>query len=440
MPITAIEQKNHSGSSPEWSDKTIEHAVNIPPTAKKYNSLSPDVALINLQAVHQDNSFGKRLFISAMEMLSKRIIVRPLIGKLIERGTTGQIFGPPASGKSFVELDMGLCVATGSKWNGHECEQGAVLYFAGEGHKGLIKRIKAWTLKHGTLVEPFFFSSRSTISFDKAGLDKVVAEGLSLQKQIGQPISLIIIDTLARHLQGDENSASDMSAFVRMVDGLRNTFPGSTAIIVHHTGNDAESGRSRGSSALKAACDFEIHCHKGLLTFTKRKDGEKPAPIGFDLIPIEVGIDEDGESITSCSVEYKEHTSKTGEVALTVMERILMELIDDYPELRSNDLKTVFFDKRRESVPNAKQEALKKSFSRCLASLIEKEKIFMDGDIVKAGQGTLPGHSKDMSLQTKEQEDGTDRDIPLKGCPDVPADCLVESADNTQTPEFDWED
>jgi len=203
--------------------------------------ISFDAALKNLQDAHQDYSSGTRLFISATEMLSKRIIVRPLVGKLIERGTTGQIFGPPASGKSFIGMDMGLCVATGSAWNGHPCERGAVLYFAGEGHMGLIRRMKAWHLAHGTFDSPPFFSSHSTITLDHKGLDQVIAEGLELQEQTAHAISLIIIDTLARHLQGDENSAREMGEFVRMIDGLRNTFPGSTAIIIHHTGNDPES-------------------------------------------------------------------------------------------------------------------------------------------------------------------------------------------------------
>lgn len=381
------------------------------------------------------------LFISGTEMLSQKIVIMPLIGKLIERGTTGQIFGPPASGKSFVELDMGLCVATGSKWNGHQCEQGTVLYFAGEGHRGLIRRVKAWHLAHASTGDSFFHSSRSTITFDKSGLDKVVADGVQLQELTGQAISLIIIDTLARHMQGDENSTKDMSVFVSLVDGLRNAFPGCTAIIVHHTGNDPESPRSRGSSALKAACDFEIQCHKGSLTFTKMKDGEKPAPIGFDLIPIEVGIDDDGEPITSCAVQYKEHTEKSEEVALTGFEKILMELVDDYPELSSDDLKIVFFDKRKEEKSEPSQEALKKSFQRSLEGLIKKGKVFMDGEIVTVGQGTLSGHLGNMSPETGEQGDGT-LGHPFRGMSlSVPSpDCLDVSLVDEQTPEFDWED
>jgi len=168
------------------------------------------------------------------------------------------------------------------------------------------------------------------------------------------------------------------------------------------------------------------------------KDGEKPASIGFDLTPIEVGIDEDGESITSCTVEYKVHTARTGEITLKGFDKILMELVDDYPELSSDALKIIFIDKRKEEKPEPCQDTMNRSFNRSLASLIEKGKVFMDGEIVRAGHGTLSGHLKDMSLQTEEQEDGTDMDIPLRGCPDVPADCLGECTDNEDIPDFDY--
>lgn len=433
MSMTAIERQNRSGSEPERLYTAIERGAIVPLAAKEHNSLC-----------HYTNSSSGTLFISAAEMLLQKIVISPLIGKLIERDRTGQIFGPPESGKSFIALDMGLCVATGEAWNGHHCEHGTVLYFAGEGHKGLSRRVKAWHQAHKQSDVLNFHSSRSTITFDARGLEGVVSEGLALQEQTGQTISLIIIDTLARHIQGDENSTQNMSEFVQMVDKLRNTFPGCTAIIVHHTGNDSDAVRSRGSSALKAACDFEIHCNKGTLKFTKMKDGEKPAPIGFELLPIEVGIDEDGEPITSCTVQYNEHTAKTGEVALTAIEQILMGLVDDYPELSSDALKTVFFDKRKEEKPEPSQETLKKSFKRSLDGLIKKGKVFIDGEMVKSGQGTLSGHLRDMSSETEEQEVGTYRDTPLKGCPDVPSsDCLSESAFDAfdeQIPEFDWED
>lgn len=330
----------------------------------------------------------KPLFMSATDMLTQPITIQPLIGKVIERGLTGQIFGPSGSGKTFVVLDMACSVATGLHWNGNKCENGLVLYFAGEGHSGLRRRIKAWHRNNGCPDMSNLRISRSTISFDEAGLHSVMSEVRKLENTVNCKVSLIIIDTLARHLQGDENSTRDMSDFVRMVDSVRNAFPASTAIIVHHTGNNIENAtRSRGSSALKAAMDFEIQCDKGLLTFTKVKDGEHPAPIEFKLLPTEIDQDEDGEPITSCVVMYGERSAKNREITLTKNEKVLMELVTEPSGLPHGDLKAAFFTKRREHDPDAKQDTLKKGFQRAFEGLIDKKQVYMDGVFVIPGQG-----------------------------------------------------
>lgn len=74
----------------------------------------------------------------------------------------------------------------------------------------------------------------------------------ALAVECGKP-QLIVVDTLARNFgEGDENNTADMNAFVAAMDDLRSRYPGSTVLVVHHTGH-AEKGRSRGSMAFKGA-------------------------------------------------------------------------------------------------------------------------------------------------------------------------------------------
>lgn len=321
----------------------------------------------------------KPLFISATVFMQQKEQVRRLIGKLIERGYTGQIFGPSGDGKTFVVLDMAMAVAAGLDWSGHHCEKGLVLFFAGEGHHGLKRRIKAWSNHHGNPDLSNFHISQNTITFDAADLRHATDEVKELEEATGQQVALIVIDTLARHLLGDENSTRDMSEFVRAVDGLRSEFPGSTAIIVHHTGNDAEKvGRSRGSSALKAACDFEIQCTKGVLSFTKMKDAEAPTPIEFKLQPVEIGTDEEtGEPITSCIVTYGERSIKNRQegVKLTQTERVIKSMIEVCPGILIGDLRSNYYDKVRAITPEVKTNTLKNAFLRAVQGLTEKEVI-----------------------------------------------------------------
>src|SRR5437016_3630452 len=56
-----------------------------------------------------------------------------LIGGVLECETFALLWGVPGSGKSFLGLDFGLCVATGTPWKGHIVRQGPVVYVAAEG-------------------------------------------------------------------------------------------------------------------------------------------------------------------------------------------------------------------------------------------------------------------------------------------------------------------
>lgn len=312
--------------------------------------------------------------------------IRRLIGRLIERGCTGQVFGPSGDGKTFVVLDMALAITAGLEWNGHKCEQGLVLFFAGEGHGGLRRRVKAWSKSHGDPDSSNFHISRHAITFDADSVTRASQEIAALEVATGQKVALIVIDTLARHLSGDENSTRDMSEFIRQVDGLRDNFPDSTAIIVHHTGNDAEkSGRSRGSSALKAACDFEIQCMQGLLTFTKLKDGEPPPPIEFKLMPEEVGTDEEtGEAITSCYVTYGERSVKNrqGGKSLTIPEKTLRSMVEATPGILIGELRSNYYDHVRRINPESKASALQNAFLRAYGKLTDKQIIRDDGNAI----------------------------------------------------------
>lgn len=371
----------------------------------------------------KEGTAGQALFISGSDMLAHPVEPKPLLGKVIERDCTGQIFGPSGDGKTFVTLDMALSVGTGSDWNGNKCEQGVVLYFAGEGHVGLRRRVKAWWQHHGQPDLSCCQFTRQAVPFDGAGLSKAIRQATALVEQVGKPVALIVCDTLARHLQGDENSTRDMSDFVRAVDDLRGAFPGSTAIIVHHTGNDSEKvGRSRGSSSLKAACDFEIQCLQGVLTFTKVKDGAAPPPVEFKLVPVEIGIDEDGEPITSCIVQYGERSARNREASLTVTEKMLLGLVNDYPNILSGDLRNKFYDKRREREPDAKTNTLKNAFLRAYHGLLDKGVIHE----VKNAVVVLEGKSSHVTKASQndvvtERESVTSVTHPYKVCDVVTA-------------------
>ncbi len=61
------------------------------------------------------------------------------------------LYGPPASFKSFIAMDIAECIASGRPWLGKEINgTGPVLYIAGEGHGGIGARIAAIKQHHKT--------------------------------------------------------------------------------------------------------------------------------------------------------------------------------------------------------------------------------------------------------------------------------------------------
>src|SRR5690606_11843821 len=84
------------------------------------------------------------------------------------------------------------------------------------------------------------------------------------------------------------------------------------ALLVHHTGKDPKLGM-RGSSALFANADAVIFVERekdsnvSVATATKSRDGD-PAlgRFAFGAVQVLLGLDEDGDAVTSCIVEQRE--------------------------------------------------------------------------------------------------------------------------------------
>jgi AAA domain len=330
-------------------------------------------------------------YVSVSELLNNPIKVEWVIHKRIEANTTGYTFGPPGGGKTFEALHRWLCVASGIYCNGHRTTQGIVLYCCGEGHSGISRRARAWMNHHDMTPEELtlFHVSRGTVGLEGKGVEQIIAEANALQELYGMPIKGIVVDTVARHLHGDENSTRDMNEFISALDRLRSAFPGSVAEGIHHCGHT--SGRGRGSSALKGAVDFEFEVDAGLITCHKMKDSEKPEPQEFELIQVPVGIDDDGEEITSCIVEYGERSPLHRQAGITAQERMavsrLLELSAKQQVTDSKgrfgaftgDWRDEFYKAKREEDPEVKTGTLRQTFLRLVKSLTEKKIVSDDG-------------------------------------------------------------
>ena len=112
---------------------------------------------------------------------------------------------------------------------------------------------------------------------------------------------------------GPNQASTDMTAYVRAADAIRDAFACSV-VIVHHCGiNDS---RPRGHTSLTGAVDAQLAVTRdGENVFVKvefMKDGQEGETIASRFEAVEVGADEDGEPITSgVMVESEAKRAKT---------------------------------------------------------------------------------------------------------------------------------
>jgi hypothetical protein len=123
---------------------------------------------------------------------------------------------------------------------------------------------------------------------------------------------LVVIDTLSQTYNGDENSASDVAAYLRLINSeIRAAFKCSV-LVVHHTGHSAAE-RPRGSSALTSNLDYLLGAYRpeggrmeARLGVHKMKDGEKLEDHYFEMKRLVMGHDEDGDEVSSLVADYVE--------------------------------------------------------------------------------------------------------------------------------------
>ena len=231
-----------------------------------------------------------------------------LIRDLIEKDSLSLVFGDPGCGKSFLGIDIACCIAAGCDFHGLQVKQGPVFYIAGEGHNGLGRRFKAWSIRNKIDLKemPLFVSTISAGLCDSDQVEQVSVAFCSAAEKYGPPF-LIVIDTLARNFgPGDENSTADMTTFIAACDRLRGRYQ-SGVLIIHHSGHSDKS-RARGAMALKGALDAEYRLEKDSnsmcrLESTKMKDFDSPKSMAFVIRSVELSVLEDGTHVTSAILE-----------------------------------------------------------------------------------------------------------------------------------------
>lgn len=330
-----------------------------------------------------------------------------LVDGLIETDTLGMVFGDPGCGKSFLAVDLALSVATGTPFHGWGVKKGSVFFIAGEGHNGLARRFQAWSTERGVSLKgvPLFKSERAAQFLDGASAAAVAQAVDQMADQFRHP-SLIIVDTVARNFgPGDENSTSDMGAFIAAIDDLRARYPGCAVLLVHHSGH-ADKQRARGAMALKGALDCEFRIEKnesGLhIHCTKMKDADTPPTLHFELKTVR--LDANTTSAVLHAIEAPERQDR-----LTPSQRLGIETYKAAAEAggvwADSAFKGVYVETWRTHFyakhTGDTQDSKRKAFQRVRNDLVNNKRITVDGDVYRLDD---MGFQIDMSLRRDNRD------------------------------------
>jgi hypothetical protein len=320
-----------------------------------------------------------------------------LVKNLIPRAGLIIIWGPPKCGKSFWTFDVTMHIARGEPYRDRPVQQGTVVYLALEGGNGFRRRIEAYRRAHDVTEAPFYLiTDRVDLIHDHHSLIDCTREAIT--KEDGAPV-IVVIDTLNRSLDGSESSDEDMAAYIQAADAIRAAFD-CAIVIVHHCGVDGT--RPRGHTSLTGAVEAQIAVtrddNKNIVVEVEwLKDGREGDRIVSELETVTVGVDDDGEAITSCVVHAVDGASGSdqppsaskkrgrGEAkSLVTFRAAFIEALDtmgkfirvrgDGPQVKAVNISDVKwqFNKRwatGETDPERRKEAQRRAFERVLKAL-----------------------------------------------------------------------
>jgi hypothetical protein len=373
---------------------------------------------------------GRYRLISATE-LAQRPPIRWRVKGLLPTDGIAAIYGHPGSGKTFISMDLLGAISRGVPWFDHKTYACPVTYIALEGEAGIAQRVKAYEKQHGPLPVNVHFVAQSFNLLNPQDLTDLATAIIASGGRDG----VICIDTLNRASAGaDENDSRDMGKIIEATKQLQREV-GGLVMLVHHSGKEASRGL-RGHSSLLAALDASIEVVKTEVQrswkITKSKDGSDDRSGAFHLDIIELGVDSEGEAITSCVIlasnDPVQHTKSLTplqqqgvDAYVRAAERHGMWKDGKFIGLRTESWREEYYRRSTSDTADTKR----KSFNRIRAAYVKLDLLVVDGEmnllltpavqsltppigvigealagVLMRDSGTLAGQSRDRSLDS----------------------------------------
>lgn len=222
-----------------------------------------------------------------------------LVKGLIPTHCVVQLFGEPNSGKSAAMIDLCCHMSSGRQYGAGRTRSVMVAYLALENPISVENRVIAWC-QHNKVErgDVRLFVVQGSLNLRNSVSVEAVIEFLkATEAACGERFGFIVLDTQSRAMPGaNENASEDMSLMMAHTDRLRDVFD-ATVCLVHHCGKDSTKG-GRGHSNQIGAVDVAIEVVDRQLMVRKGRDMASGKSHSFELTPVELGNDEDGDPVT----------------------------------------------------------------------------------------------------------------------------------------------
>lgn len=194
-----------------------------------------------------------------------------LIENVLRVGHKMLVSGPSKAGKSYLLIELAICIAEGLEWLGNKCKQGKVVYLNMELDQAeCYQRFKQIYEKLG--IEPN--NIRNIRIWNLRGfatpMDKLAPLLINRFKE--KNYLAVIVDPIYKVITGDENSATEMSRFCSYFDRCSEAL-GTAMIYCHH---HSKGAGSKYSNAMDRASGSGVFARDpdAILDMTELNPGE----------------------------------------------------------------------------------------------------------------------------------------------------------------------
>lgn len=250
----------------------------------------------------------------------------------------GVLVGETQAGKTFLEIELARCGATGKPFFGVEPVHkfGTLFVFAGTEGSDLALRLEALQEDSHLPISATYVSNLSRPGALAELLEDMRSEAACIMETFGVRVGCVVVETLAASgLLPRENDAGDASLAMHNLATIANEM-GVFVLASHHPAKGTQE--MRGSGAVPAAADYVITIKRTgkdkvrQVELSKARSAEQRALGSFTLVPVDLGLDDAGNPMRSLTVSMgdpireRERTPKHAGTVIQAMEFSTIDL------------------------------------------------------------------------------------------------------------------